>query len=118
MDRTRRSGHGLVAVGVLTTMVGLIPIAMHSTGAGYEPQGLLTIVIGIVTAMWGSSRERGAERQADRDRACAQFGSVRMSPFDVRRPADIVMPRSRIVVPSLRIDLHELGAAEVPQRSR
>lgn len=118
MDRTTRGGHHLVAAGVVLAMVGLIPIAMHATGAGYEAQGILAILVGVATASWGSRRERRAERQADLARACAQFGSVRTSPFDVRRPADIVTPRRRTVVASVRIDLDELGAAEFVQRSR
>jgi len=92
-------------------MLGLIPIAMHSTGAGYEPQGLIAIGIGIVVAFHGSAAQHRAEQQADRDRAYAQFPMVRSSPFDVRRPPDVVAPRARVRVPSIRIDLLEVNAA-------
>lgn len=121
MDPTVRQGHarghsyseGQLAAGVVLAMVGLIPLAMHATGAGYVAQGLIAVAVGIAVAIHGANRQRRAAERADRDRAYAQFRSVRSSPFDVRRTADLNEHRHRVVVSSFRVDLPEFNAAEL-----
>lgn len=97
-------------LGGLLAMVGLVPIALHATGAGYEAQGAIVLLAGLALILGGAWSQRSSERASDRRRVFEQFASVRTSPFAAgpHEPGPVA-PR-RIHVPSHRLDVAELEA--------